>query len=71
MLHGPAIYLREKGPSANGVGACCVHDLAKCTIFVQDVASDIRNMGIVNWTEVARRRDGWRGETREALVFLG
>jgi hypothetical protein len=27
-------------------------------------------MGIANWKEVARHRDGWRGETREALVFL-
>jgi hypothetical protein len=37
MLHGPAIYLREKGPGAKGVEVCCVHDLAKSTIVVRDV----------------------------------
>lgn len=37
VLHGPAIYLREKGPGSNGVGVCCVRDLAKSTIFGHDV----------------------------------
>jgi hypothetical protein len=39
--------------------------------FVHDVESDVRNMDIVNWTEEAGDRNGWRGETREALVPLG
>jgi hypothetical protein len=34
MLHGPTIYLHEKGPGANGVGVCCVHDSAKCSLFM-------------------------------------
>jgi hypothetical protein len=56
----------RKGPGANGVGVCYIHDLAKCTIFVHDVESDVRNTGFVNWTEV-----GWRRENREAFVLLG
>jgi hypothetical protein len=70
MLHGPAIYLCEKRPGANGVEVCRVPDLTKSKIFVHDVESDIRNMGLVNWREVARDSDGWRTETRETPVFL-
>jgi hypothetical protein len=30
-----------------------------------------RKMGIVNWRQVARHRDEWRGSTREKLIFPG
>ena len=32
-----------------------------------DVENDIRQMGIVNWSQVAQDSDGWRGATGEAL----
>jgi hypothetical protein len=28
-------------------------------------------MGIVNWSQIAQDKNGWRRENREALVFLG
>jgi hypothetical protein len=35
-----------------------------------DVKSDIRQMGIVNWSQVAQDTDGWRRATGEALILL-
>ena len=35
-----------------------------------DVQSDIRQMGIVNWSPLAQDTDGWRRATGEALILL-
>jgi hypothetical protein len=36
-----------------------------------DVENDIRQIGIVNWRQVAQDRNGWRTATREVLILLG
>ena len=35
-----------------------------------DVENDIRQMGILNWSQVAQDRDVWRRATGEALILL-
>jgi hypothetical protein len=42
-----------------------------CAIGIVHVENDIRKMGIVNWKEVVQDRDGWKRETRVALILLG
>jgi hypothetical protein len=36
-----------------------------------DVELDIRKMGVVNWRQLAQKREQWRKATSEALIILG
>ena len=36
-----------------------------------NMQNDIRNMGIVNWGQVAQDGDGWKRTSRQAAILLG